>query len=345
VVTDYHTAVLDLLRLNVGMNRAEAHGSHSDSNPATAGNRKNCCCDGAPEDGILGVSAPAVELQIQLLPPCAITTAAPGARVLIQRLTWGDEAEADAVKRLTAYSHDDDDDAALAASGDTAIDSNGTPDFDRVRIGAGNGGDDNTDETDDTSTCDVLPTTLATATPVSTPSSTTEVINHEAACLQAHIEAADLRKMQPGFTTPVPSSSSPCPQPFDLVIAADIIYSNHAVAPLYVTLRSLLRGAAPGARFLMAHTERRQLIPSSMAPSLVIGGGGFCVRAAEGCDEETPRRDEHLDLFLAKAASYGFDVAEVEFERRDGEELVHLFDVRLNPNTSSSGNTTLQAST
>jgi len=39
--------------------------------------------------------------------------------------------------------------------------------------------------------------------------------------------------------------------------------------------------------------------------------------------------DEHLAAFCGAADSFGFQITEVSFERREGEELVHLFDVRL----------------
>ena len=96
----------------------------------------------------------------------------------------------------------------------------------------------------------------------------------------------------------------------------------------------------------MAHTERRRLIPAGVKPRSILdlgGGGGRGGSTGytmskqygaagggqgQGQEEQEETRDEHLDLFLSKAAAYGFQVREIEFDRRAGEELVHLFDVR-----------------
>lgn len=199
VVTDYHAAVLHLLRRNVELNPG-------------SGAR----CGGASDAG--------------------------GARVIARRLTWGDEAEAVAVKRLTSRS-----------------------------------------------------------SRVSSSAPSEDIFTHDGGC----------------------------PQPFHLVLAADIIYNTRVVAPLYRTLGALLRGAPPGARFLMAHTERRRLIPVGAVPGSIPAAAD--PRGGGGAEEAhaPPPRDEHLDVFLAKAGAYGFKVREIGFERRAGEELVRLFDVRL----------------
>ena len=127
-----------------------------------------------------------------------------------------------------------------------------------------------------------------------------------------------------------PSVNAATPVPFDLVVAADIVYNSHVVDPLLRTVERLLRGAAPGARFIMAHTLRRRLIPPGAVPASILGGGrGVCSGDPEKVPPSEPPRDEHLDLFLFEAKARGFSVVELGVEdRRPGEELVHLFDVR-----------------
>jgi hypothetical protein len=255
VLTDYHTAVLDLLRLNVGMNRVDGH-----------------CAGSGDGDGDGGANPS---------PPrtadAAAAAGALGARVLTRRLAWGDEAEADAVKRLT--SHDNE---------------------------SNESNDDESNHND----------------------------NHRSAARP-------------------PPPPPPPPRPFDLVIAADIIYSAHVIPLLYSTVESLLSGAPPGARFIMAHTERPRLLPRvrliprvSIPGSNLAGGGGGSgggARGGGGAQQDEELRDENLDLFLAKAAAYGFVIREVGFERRAGEEAVHLFDVRPIVVTHSSSSSTVRS--
>ena len=66
------------------------------------------------------------------------------------------------------------------------------------------------------------------------------------------------------------SKKSPAPAPFDVVVAADVVYDFDVVAPLLRAARKLLGGdlaqnnsnkRARDGRFIMAHTERRPPLP------------------------------------------------------------------------------------
>ena len=56
----------------------------------------------------------------------------------------------------------------------------------------------------------------------------------------------------------------------------------------------------------MAHTERRSLLQ----------------HGDKGCKEP---EDEHLKAFLSAAGPFGFDAEELDIERKEEEDLVHLY--------------------